>query len=67
MSIDGWDCDELYPQDPWRIRTARKGNVEWYADSDGLRVDEGGYGYLGASGTYGLPANVVMWLVQAVR
>jgi len=65
--IDGWKCIEFWPGDPWSMREATRGNVTWTASVDGLEVDESVYGYDGHTGQHGVPANVLMWLCQAVR
>lgn len=67
MTVDGWECEELHPGQDWCMRTAKRGKVEVEADCDGLRIDEHSSGYLGCPGTYGIPANVATWLMQAVR
>lgn len=67
MTIDGWTCEELWPGTAWTMRTARHGNVEVEASDSGIELRESGLGYLGATGSYALPANVFMWLAQAVR
>ena len=66
-TIDGWVCKEHYPGTDWAMREAIRGKVSVEADADGIRIDEGGSGYSGYSGTYSIPANVFMWLAQAVR
>ncbi len=66
MTIDGWECEELYSGHEWRMRTAKRGRVYWEADVDGLRVDENA-SIAGAQGSYSLTANVLMWLKEAVR
>ena len=65
--IDSWRCEEHWAGEPWAARYAIRGNVEWEADADGLRVREASSGYMGASGSYGLTANVAAWLIQAIR
>ena len=67
MTIDGWECTESYVGMEWQTRTARRRHVEFVADSSGLDVTESGLGYEGGSGSYSLPANVLMWLVAIVR
>jgi len=67
MLIDNWNCVELYPGQPWAMRQAWRGSVTVCVDSDGLSVREGSLGYEGGQGSYDIPANVLMWLVQAVR
>lgn len=66
-TIDGWKCIELWPGETWCMRTAARGNVELQATADGLDLDESGLGYEGGIGRYSIPANVLMWLTQAVR
>lgn len=66
-TIDGWTCKEFWPGTGYCMREAFRGKVSFTADADGLRVEEESLGYSGCSGSYGLPANVLMWLVQAVR
>lgn len=65
--IDGWTCTEMFPGTDYCIREACRGKVSFTADPDGLQVEESSSGYSGYSGTYRLTANVLMWLVQAVR
>ena len=67
ITIDGWRCTENYPGEPWASREAVRGNVTVTADADGLDLDESWRGYEGGSGRYQVPANVLMWLTQAVR
>jgi hypothetical protein len=66
-TIDGWRCQHWYPGEEWSFRTAARGTVEFYADHDGLSVDESSSSWMGASGKQAIPANVFMWLSQAVR
>ena len=66
-TIDGWKCIELWPGESWCMRTATRGDVELTADADGLAIEESQFGYGGARGSYAIPANVLMWLAQAVR
>lgn len=66
-TIDGWTCRHYYPGEEWGYRSASNRSVEFCADSDGLRIDETSGGYMGYSGSYGITANVFMWLAQAVR
>lgn len=49
------------------MRTASRGNVEIEASDSGIELRESGLGYQGGVGSYGVPANVFMWLAQAVR
>lgn len=65
--IDGWKCVHDFPGTDWSMRTASRGFVSVEADSDGIRLDESGMGYQGGIGSYSIPANVFMWLAQAVR
>ncbi len=65
--IDGWECAELWPGETWCMRTAARGQVELQATADGLDLFESNLGYQGGSGSYSVPANVLMWLAQAVR
>jgi hypothetical protein len=65
--IDGWECIELWPGEAWAMRTASRRDVELQADADGLDIEELCIGHSGASGRVGIPANVLMWLAQAVR
>lgn len=65
--IDGWKCEEAYPGTDWAYRTAKRGSVEWCAGDDGLSVSESSHGWIGYTGSYALPANVIVWLMQAVR
>jgi hypothetical protein len=67
MLIDGWKCEELYPGTDWAMRTAKMGRNEIEADHDGIVVMESYSGYYGASGSVHIPANVITWLIQAVR
>ncbi len=67
LMIDGWKCTELYPGTDWVGRYAVRGKEEWSADSSGLELRESSLGYCGGTGSYRLPANVAMWLMQAVR
>lgn len=67
MRIGSWECEELYPGTDYTMRTAKKGSVEFIADESGISVEEASHGYCGYTGTYGIPANVLMWLAQAVR
>lgn len=66
MIIEGWNCTELYPGTDWRIRSAVNGRIELTSDHDGLEVSES-FSYLGASGQVFIPANVLVWLADAVR
>jgi hypothetical protein len=68
LVIDGWRCEELYPGTDWTMRTAACRWCEVEADTSGIAIHErGAGGYLGASGSTSIPANVFMWLAQAVR
>ncbi len=67
MTIDGWNCEELFPGTDWAMRSASRGNVEIEATDDGIQLSESYSGYSGASGSYSIPANVFMWLAQGVR
>jgi hypothetical protein len=68
LLIGGWECEEHYPGTGWASRSAKSRFVEVDADSDGIEIREhSAGGYLGASGSTGIPANVFMWLAQAVR
>ncbi len=67
MKIDGWRCKDHFPGELWATREASRGNVTVTADSDGLDIDEYGLGYEGGVGRYQIPANVLTWLMQAVR
>jgi hypothetical protein len=68
MTIDGWDCAEYSAGTEWAMRTATSRWVEVNADSSGIEIREhSAGGYLGASGSSAIPANVLMWLMQAVR
>lgn len=67
MLIDGWVCEELWPGTEWSMRTAKRGAVELQANADGLDLDEASFGYMGYSGRYSIPANVLVWLAVGVR
>lgn len=65
--IDGWVCEDLWPDQEWAMRTASRGAVYVEATPSGLDIEERHSGYSGASGRVGIPANVLIWLTQVVR
>jgi hypothetical protein len=66
VTIDGWECEDLYTGQEWQMRTAKRGRVYWEADAESLRLDENA-SIVGAQGSYSLTANVIKWLAEAVR
>jgi hypothetical protein len=67
MLIDGWECTELHAGTEWAMREAKARNVTVTADASGLDIEERSIPYMGASGRVGIPADVLMWLIGAVR
>lgn len=67
LIIDGWKCVEYLGMGDTMSREATRKRVTWSADESGLDLQETPLGYEGGAGSYGLPANVAMWLMQAVR
>jgi hypothetical protein len=61
--IGQWKCVAEHEGTSWWSRSATRDGVEFCVDADGLDVTERHLGYQGGSGSYGVPAAVLAWLM----